>query len=343
MPVQSPLSEEITVSNIASWLEKRGLELRAIAKLAGDASSRSYYRVSYGHGHSEVIMALATSHSAEERNFLRIGQFMESRGLPVPRTYAYDSDYGMIALEDLGDELLESLVSHSTEDQLREMYTKAVDLLIELRLRTRDESSACESFNPPFDDKKFTEELRFFVIHFLKGFLKTDISASGEAALNALFERIIAPLCRQPRIFCHRDFHSRNLMWHNAGLVMIDFQDARMGPAQYDLASLLRDSYVTLPQPLVDELIDRYQWGLDMDHTSGSQFCYLFDVMSLQRNLKALGTFGYQISARGADRYRSSIPRTASYISRAIRLHGEFASFVSLVEDYITGPAREVE
>jgi N-acetylmuramate 1-kinase len=340
---RSPLPEELDLSRIAAGLGKKGLEPEAIAKLAGDASSRVYYRASYGLGCSAVIMVLSRPHTRDEEKFLEIHQFMESLGLPVPRIYAHDSDHGLIVLEDLGDDLLETIVDGSSENRLCELYTEAVDLLIELRLKTSGKASACESFNPPFDKQKFTEELRFFVVHFLKGLLKIDLSASAGAALEALFDRITLPLSRGSRIFCHRDFHSRNLMYHGARLVMIDFQDARMGPAQYDLASLLRDSYVTLPEHLVDELIDRYQQGIDdVGNRLGSQFRYLFDVMSLQRNMKALGTFGYQISVRGADRYLSSIPRTGAYISSTIRLHKEFAPFVPLVEDYISGPALEM-
>lgn len=335
-----PLSEDLDLSRIAAWHEKSGLRPESIAKLAGDASSRVYYRAYYELNRSAVIMLLSQPHTREEEKFIEIQEFMEALGLPVPRIYGHDSGHGLIVLEDLGDHLLETLVDDSDENRLRELYTEALDLLIELNLKTAGEKSMCESFNPPFDQQKFTEELRFFVLHFLNGLLKIDLSTSAEAGLEAFFQQITLPLSREPRVFCHRDFHSRNLIFHKARLVMIDFQDARLGPAQYDLSSLLRDSYVALPEYLVDELVDRYQQGIGGGcNRLGSQFRYLFDVMSLQRNIKALGTFGYQISVRGADRYLSSIPRTGAYISSTIRLHEEFAPFVSIVEDYISGPA----
>jgi aminoglycoside/choline kinase family phosphotransferase len=121
---------------------------------------------------------------------------------------------------------------------------------------------------------------------------------------------------------------------------MIDFQDARMGPAQYDLASLLRDSYVTVPENLVEGLIERYREGLSAsDRQSRERFRYVFDVMSLQRNIKALGTFGYQASVRGSTRYLSSIPRTAGYVQRNMARYEELAAYRQVVDDLICRPS----
>jgi aminoglycoside/choline kinase family phosphotransferase len=123
---------------------------------------------------------------------------------------------------------------------------------------------------------------------------------------------------------------------------MIDFQDARMGPAQYDLASLLRDSYVTLPEALVDSLIDRYRNSMDdARQISADRFRYVFDMMSLQRNIKALGTFGYQLSARGLRRYASSIPRTGVYVAANIEKYEELSAFRAVVDQLVCGPSRD--
>ena len=133
-------------------------------------------------------------------------------------------------------------------------------------------------------------------------------------------------------------------MLHDNHLVMIDFQDARMEPAQYDLASLLRDSYVTLQEDLVDELVDYYAEATgNTSQESRQRFRYIFDVMSLQRNIKALGTFGYQASVRGERRYLRSVPRMAGYIARNIGKYEEFASFRPVIEDIICSPAANME
>jgi N-acetylmuramate 1-kinase len=186
------------------------------------------------------------------------------------------------------------------------------------------------------------EEMHFFLTHFVRGLCKMELSAASSSSLEEFFLTICRTLAAQPRIFTHRDFHSRNLMLHKGRLVMIDFQDARMGPAQYDLASLLRDSYVTLPEDLVEELLIAYMDEVqETTKDSRDRFRYIFDVMSLQRNIKALGTFGYQLSVRGNHRYAASIPLTAAYVSRNISLYPEFARFRSVVEDLICAPARE--
>ncbi|MEI8182244.1 MAG: phosphotransferase [Desulfomonile sp.] len=338
------MSKELDLSQMPAVGCARGPAPKVVAKLAGDASTRVYYRVSYGIGQSAVIMLLPKPRTLEEAKFIEIQAFLQDLELPVPRVYSHDPEHGLIVLEDLGDHLLESLVEGADDERLRELYVEAVDLLIGMRLKTESGRSCCEIFNPPFDENKFMEEFGFFVTHFIEGLLETDPPSSARATLDTFFDRISLHLSEEPRIFCHRDYHSRNLILHEGRLVMIDFQDARMGPAQYDLASLLRDSYVTLPEHLVEDLLSRYQEAIEgTGIPERDRFRYVFDVMSLQRNIKALGTFGYQISVRGSNRYLSSIPRTGAYIARTIRLHPEFAPFVPVVEDYICGPAMEMQ
>ncbi len=114
-------------------------------------------------------------------------------------------------------------------------------------------------------------------------------------------------------------------------------------PPSTDLASLLRDSYVTLPEELVDALVHRYREGMEHERqTSADRFRYVFDLMSLQRNIKALGTFGYQVSVRGSGRYVSSVPRTGAYVAANIAKHDEFSSFRAVVEELVCAPSSEI-
>ena len=144
-------------------------------------------------------------------------------------------------------------------------------------------------------------------------------------------------LAAEPRVLCHRDYHSRNLMLHEGQLFIIDFQDARMGPDTYDLVSLLRDSYVDLPEQTVDELIAYF---LALKGESGAQrdFRQRFDLMALQRNLKALGTFGYQTTARRNPVYIQYIPRTLRYVRYNLDRLTEFGRMrdvlAELVEEF---------
>jgi N-acetylmuramate 1-kinase len=209
-----------------------------------------------------------------------------------------------------------------------------------MRRATAGKGAGCVAFTLAFDEEKLMQEMDFFLAHFVRGLCGADPSPAAEKTLRAFFTRMCSVLAEEPRIFTHRDYHSRNLIVQNKRPVMIDFQDARMGPAQYDLASLLRDSYVSLPDDLVEELLSGYlKESGQGDSESRERFRYVFDLMSLQRNIKALGTFGYQVSVRGSDRYLSSIPRTGRYVANNIGKYAEFCAFRSVVEDLISGPA----
>ncbi len=313
-----------------------------IVQLAGDASNRSFFRVFYSNGSSVVAMAYDNAPIGDEEGFLEIQRFLRDLGLPVPAIYEHYPDNRIVVLEDLGDDLLETVVESACDADVSELYRQAVDLLLNLRKATMTVNSGCRAFTLAFDQEKLMQEMDFFVTHFVIGLCGARPSASAFAALSQFFAKICATLAAEPRIFTHRDYHSRNLIVREGHLVMIDFQDARMGPAQYDLASLLRDSYVTLPEELVDGLVDYYaEMTGNTSQESILRFRYIFDIMSLQRNIKALGTFGYQASARGKKRYLKSVPRTGEYVARNIAKYKEFALFQTVVEDVICCPAAE--
>jgi hypothetical protein len=188
-----------------------------------------------------------------------------------------------------------------------------------------------------FDVEKLTWELDFFVRHFLTAYRGASPTASARAALAAEWAVLAEELASEPPVLCHRDFHSRNLMLHDGGLVVIDFQDARMGPDTYDLASLLRDSYVDIAPERVDELIAHFL-ALSrgrMSRREAEEYARRFDVMALQRNLKALGTFGYQTAARGNPVYIQYIPRTLNYVRANLSKYPRFGRLHELLAGLI--------
>ena len=150
---------------------------------------------------------------------------------------------------------------------------------------------------------------------------------------------MVNELADEPRVLCHRDYHSRNLMLHDGGLFIIDFQDARMGPDTYDLVSLLRDSYVDLDSRQVDELIAYF---LALKHgtaacrpAEAAEFRRRFDLMALQRNFKALGTFGYMTVARGNPVYIQYIPRTLNYVRANLAKYPRFGRLRGILAELI--------
>jgi aminoglycoside/choline kinase family phosphotransferase len=212
-----------------------------------------------------------------------------------------------------------------------DLYRVAVSF-IEIMQR-RGAELASPSYPPygiAFDVEKLLWELEFFTKHFIEGYKGSALDTEARAALTEEWQAIASELSGEPRVLCHRDYHSRNLMLSAGDLYIIDFQDARMGPDTYDLASLLRDSYVDLTEEAVDELIAHFvalrregapgahgpQWEAD--------FRRRFDLMALQRNLKALGTFGYQTAVRGNPVYIQYIPRTLRYAKDNLARHSRF-------------------
>ena len=161
---------------------------------------------------------------------------------------------------------------------------------------------------PGLDSERFRFEMDFFLEHYARGLRAcADLPVDLGLELHALADRA----ADTPRkVFCHRDFHSRNLMVREGGeLFMVDIQDSRWGPDTYDLASLLRDAYVEIDQAWIDPLVESYRTALGSPPPAG-EFRARFDLVSAQRMLKALGTFGYQVTQRRASRFLEGIPRT---------------------------------
>ncbi|MCX5871723.1 MAG: phosphotransferase [Deltaproteobacteria bacterium] len=334
------MSEE---NSISTRIEKVASNIGIVEnsnKLVGDASTRTYFRISFRDRETAIAMVAPKPGSNEETPFIEVQKYLENLGLPVPKIYFHDPEAGIVVLEDLGDDLLENVVSSMSVEEMRSIYTLALDTLLDLQRTTSLSQSRCLSFDLAFDEAKLIQEMDFFMTHFVKGWARKNPEASAIAEMARFFKKICSKLASEPRVFAHRDYHSRNLILKNNRLYMIDFQDARMGPVQYDPASLLRDSYVSLPEDLVENLL--YMYFEKADFLVERDFDYfrrIFDLMSLQRNIKALGTFGYQIAAKGSTRYISSISRTAANVLINLRKYPEFSPHYPALEEYILAPA----
>jgi aminoglycoside/choline kinase family phosphotransferase len=162
--------------------------------------------------------------------------------------------------------------------------------------------------------------------------------ADDEQSVRAEFQKIAELLAAQPQVFTHRDYHSRNLMVDGGRLGVIDFQDALMGPAVYDLASLLRDAYIALDQELIDEMIVYYldqMAGCGLEYADRAAFRKLFDLMSIQRNLKAAGRFVYIDRVKHNPKFLADIPRVLTYVRRNLAKHPELAALRKHLTPYV--------
>ena len=305
-----------TREKIDGYLTRSGLVSRSprVVPLTGDASDRRYFRVLLPDSGSIVLSLHAAAFQFDTLPFVNVARLLAEMPVPIPTVLGHADDLGVLALADLGDVTLQAHLGAASSAEHAALYRQAVALIATLQRRGAELASPkYMPYGVAFDVEKLTWELDFFIKHFIEAYRGVVISPPVKDELRQEFAVIIESLAAEPRVLCHRDYHSRNLMLHGEELYIIDFQDARMGPDTYDLVSLLRDSYVDLPEKTVNELLAYY---LALSGRTGEEreFRQRFDVMALQRNLKALGTFGYQTTARRNSVYIQYIPRTLRYV-----------------------------
>jgi aminoglycoside/choline kinase family phosphotransferase len=311
-------------------------------KLGGDASDRNYYRLHLNRSGTDlpetlVVMELQSAFSGQELPFINILHTLERSGLGVPGLYGIDPDQGLVLLEDLGDEILQEKIRGQNPDRVESLYHEALDIVVKMQCDLVP-SSRCVAFETAFTVEKFVWELNFFRVHYIEGLLEKRIHPNDRKAMDRLFLWLSSLMDGENKVFTHRDFHSRNLIYHAGMLKMLDFQDARMGLSQYDVASLLRDSYVVLDDVLMESLLDYYVSELEgktKENIDRPRFRYVFDMTSLQRNLKAIGTFAYQAVERKNSRYLKYIPDTLAYIKRNLDRYDELAPYRQVFARYL--------
>ncbi len=330
------------------WLHifKNDVDQFEIQLLQGDASTRQYFRLTPSSEQisteptSLVLMQLEKPEpDKNEIDFTLLLKFLKNNHILVPKLFHYDVKNGLLFLEDCGNSTFEDFVKPLNSNEKLVWYEKAIDLLSNLQFySTKKIDSHCPAYHRRFDTEKLTWELNFMLEHFVKGLLQAKLSDTRINEIQSHFLELCRELESQPLWFTHRDFHSRNLMVQNNQLVVIDFQDARMGPCQYDLVSLLRDSYVQLPEPWVDNLIDRFihnKEKLEKNNIDKKEFIKIFDYMAIQRNLKAIGTFAYQSVCKQNNRYIQYIQPTLGYVKRTLNRQPELSSLKKALENII--------
>lgn len=305
-----------------------------IVPLTGDASDRRYFRLILAQAPSMVLALHVGPIRFAELPFANVRELFAQVPLPVPAILGHSDALGIVALQDLGDVTLQAHLGAARSGEHAALYRQAVTLVE--RLQRRGAELASGRFLPyavAFDVAKLTWELDFFARHFLEGYRGVTLSAAERGALDDEWATLASELASEPRVVCHRDYHSRNLMLCEGQLYMIDFQDARLGPDTYDLVSLLRDSYVDLSEEQLEELI-AYFLALRGD-ADLVDFRRRFDVMALQRTLKALGTFGFQTIIRQNPVYIQYMPRTLQYVKLNLAKYPRFARLHELLAQRI--------
>ena len=319
-------------------LKTRGAK---VVPLTGDASDRRYFRVLLRDEPAQVLVVHPGPIDFRALPFVNVAKLLSEMPVPVPRILGHSDQLGIIALQDLGDVTLQAHLGAASPAQHAALYRQAVSFIDTLQRRGAELASPdYVPYNIAFDVEKLTWELQFFTKHFLEAYRGAQLSAASREALAVEFAAIAEELASEPRVLCHRDYHSRNLMLHDGNLYIIDFQDARMGPDTYDLVSLLRDSYVDFTEAQVDAFIAFFlalrSGRPDGDGLSDDEeFRRRFDLMALQRNLKALGTFGFQTTSRQNTVYIQYIPRTLNSARANLVRYPRFARLTTLLAEHL--------
>ncbi|NTU68385.1 MAG: phosphotransferase [Chlorobiaceae bacterium] len=308
-----------------------------IVRIKGDASNRQYFRVFRQDGTRIACIDPAfRGTDPDAYPFLTVGRLFADHGVRVPEVLAIDSAEGLLLLEDCGDRMLQDEMGLLDADALATRYRQVVDILVRIQSIAPDGSAP---FSLSFDHEKLMFEFDFFIRHALHGLFAGVLDDGEILQLRREFETI-ADLLVLPGDFVlnHRDFHSRNIMLSGNEPVVIDFQDARLGLPQYDAVSLLRDSYVSLDAKMVDALKEYHYGELEKRGTitmGFEEYLRYFDLMAFQRNVKALGTFCYQVSVLGNTTFEQSIAPTAAFLPGYCEMRPELAAAGRLLQPFI--------
>ncbi len=351
VPVLAPPDQSLVARTVATRLPFRAA-LETLAPLPGDASNRRYFRLGLSGGHSAILMQLAEPEAFKQSEeavsgavavtelpFLNVHRHLARAGVAVPALYYYDQAAGLLYLEDFGDLLLVQACREGRNAEMARHYHRAIETLV--RIHTTATSPAdptCVAFHRAFDVPLLMWEFDHFLEYGVVARHGKPMCAEDFQPVRGAFQTIAELIAAQPRVFTHRDYHSRNLMVTGDRLGVLDFQDALLGSAGYDLASLLRDAYIALDESLIDELIATY---LDRMQQAGAglgdraSFRRLFDLTSIQRNLKAAGRFVYIDRVKKNPKFLADIPRVLGYVRRNLATYPELATLRKHLTPYV--------
>ena len=311
------------ISALVDWLNSLAINILKLETASSDASFRRYFRVTHASGQHIVMDA-----PPEKENiapFIQIAEILKTRQIQAPIIYQKNIAEGFLLLEDFGTT---NLLDCLTADNADHLYQIALDTIF--RLQTGIDPS--NNRLPTYDAALLQRELTIFYEWFLDKLLGIHAPESIKNSVNSL---LIASALEQPQVFVHRDFHSRNLMLLADGtLGVIDFQDAVIGPISYDPVSLLRDCYISWPNQQVAQWLHQYYARLtqaELLTVDLQTFKRWFDLMGLQRHLKAIGIFSRLHLRDGKSTYLADIPRTLNYVSTISASYPQLAEFNSFL------------
>ena len=308
---------------LLQWLSQLGYRDVELAPASSDASFRSYLRFAAGNG-SLVVMDAPPEHE-DCRPFVNVAGRLRAAGLSAPEVLAQDLEQGFLLLTDFGRD---DYLSRLDADSFDRLYGDALDALLRMQLHV-------DAKDLPLYDAAFLEqEMDLFRDWFVEA---AQALSLDEARWRHIKQILIDSALSQPRVFVHRDYHSRNLMVIGEGNPgILDFQDAMYGPVTYDLLSRLRDVYIAWPATRVEQLVRDYHaraQAAGLVEVDGDIFAEWFDLMGVQRHLKVAGIFSRLRIRDGKTRYTRDIPRTLDYICQVCAARPVLAELADLIDE----------
>jgi len=317
---------------LKNWITRvLGAGRHDIRPASADASFRRYFRVTAGQ--QSFIAMDAPPDKGDMHSYVAIARRFHTLGLNVPEVLEENHEQGFFLITDLGDQLYLRHLNDLTVDRL---YGDAMGALVILQAGSFTQVAG--KFLPDYDETLLRREMEIFREWYLGRHRGMSLTPGQQAALEETFTLLTRNALSQPQVWVHRDYHSRNLMVtgrNNPGI--LDFQDAVRGPVTYDLVSLLRDCYVAWSRERVEDWVKGYhelalQSGLPVGDDD-NQFLRWFDLMGVQRHLKATGIFARLNHRDAKPGYLNDIPRTLGYVQQVSARYPELQPLNALLRE----------
>jgi aminoglycoside/choline kinase family phosphotransferase len=325
------------LAQLDSWLARRQPgRPYTIQPASADASFRRYFRVAFEDDPTPLIVMDAPPAQEDCRPYVHVAALFGTAGAHVPAVLDQDLERGFLLLSDLGST---TYLDALTPDNAHNLYADALGALIAIQAASRPGEL------PDYDRALLLRELELFPVWYLGRHKGVQLSEAEANTLYAAFETILAVNLAEPRVFVHRDFHSRNLMVSAPNPGVLDFQDAVYGPLTYDLASLFKDAYIRWDEEFTLDLLARY-WetarmlGLPVRADFGD-FHRDYEWMGVQRHLKVLGIFARLCHRDGKEGYLKDLPLVMDYLRKACERYRELGPLLKLL-DAVEGRQADV-
>lgn len=330
---------DIRLDQLRQWLHQQpGWAEASLAPVSGDASFRRYFRARRPDGTTTIVMDAPPDHE-DCRPFVRIARHWHQHGIAVPAVLAEDLQQGFLLLDDFGDRLMLGCLDALTADEL---YGQALTGLLAIQQLPDDPANPL----PPYDTDLLDREMALFPDWLLTRLLGLRLNNQQQSLLETTFAFLRESALCQPEVTVHRDYHSRNLLvrGQNIPLGVIDFQDAVRGPVTYDLVSLLKDCYIAWPTAQRNRWLEEYRQrsvAAGLHQADPDTFRQWFELMGMQRHLKAAGIFARLSLRDNKHGYLADIPRTVQYLVDASARLPALRHFHQFLENTVV-PAIEL-